>query len=154
MNNEKKPFLTYFGKSLAWVAGVGLFGLSPFLMLQFINILSKEDIASMEMDHLLQGRFILFVACAATGSVVFDFITSKIKMKGWLPAFAVYITPFCILAYLFVKYLLLYVQLPDHGYGPGSLSTRLCLLFSTLYCIFGKTLYYIKKDHAGPGYKI
>lgn len=149
MNDKKNPFWKHFSNAFAWLAGVSFFGLSPLLFLEIINVMSEEDVAAKEINHLLKGRVILFAACAITGSVVFDFIVAEFKVKGWLPVFAIYVSPFCMLAYLFLKYSLVYVQFGhEHDLGPGILSTRLTVAFSILYCLIAKTIYYLKEENA------
>jgi hypothetical protein len=111
--------------------------------------MSEEQICSKEIEQLIQDAVVLFVACAITGSIAVDFILSKFKVSGWFPFFAIYISPFCMLAYLFLKYLLLYVRYDDqHEFGPGSLSVLLIAGFSVTYCIFVKTIYNIRQEDA------
>lgn len=134
---------------------IAFFCLAPLLFLQLIDVMSEENVGAKEIDHFIQDGVILFVMCAIAGTVVFDFITARFSVKGWLPFFAVYISPFCILSYLFLKYLLKYVQLGDqHDFGPGALTTRLAVGFLIIYCIAVKTIYYIKQEDAGNNFNL
>ena len=155
MTYGRKSFWKHIKNALVWLAGSSIFGIAPLLFLQLINLMSEEDVCAKEIHHLLQDGVILFVSCAITGSVVIDFIISKFKVKGWLPIFAIYVSPFCILGYLFLKYLLKYVQYGDqHDFGPGSLTTRLTVGFLIIYCTFVKTIYYIKQEDARNNFNI
>jgi hypothetical protein len=146
---NRKPFWKHVRNSIFWIAGNSLFGLAPLLFLQLISVLSGENICSKETEQLIQDGVILFVSCAIIGSVVIDFILSEFKIKGWLLFFAIYISPFCILIYIFLNYLLIYVQYSDeHDFGPGSFTTWLTAGFAIIYCIFVKTIYYIKQEEA------
>lgn len=152
MTYRKTQFGKHIRNSLIWLAGVSLFGFAPLLFLHLINIMSEEDICAKEIDHLIQGGVILFVSCAITGSVVIDFIISKFKVRGWFAIFAIYVSPFCMLTYLFLKYLLIYVQYGDqHDFGPGSFTTMITVGFSIIYCLCVKTIYYIKEEDARRG---
>lgn len=150
MSSSKRFYGKHFISALVWVSFAGMFAYAPLFFLQWINAMSEENISMMEINHLLKAKMIIFVACAITATVVFDFIVSEPKISGWLPFFAIYLAPFCMFVYLFLKYLLVYVQLGDqHDFGPGSLTTQLTVLFAIVYSVLAKTLYYIKKDYAG-----
>lgn len=146
----KKSRSKHFFDAIAWVAGTALIGFAPILFLNFISWLSEEHIAEKEIEQLAATRYFLFVCCSITGAIVVSFITSAIRLKGWLVNFAVYVTPFLMLTYLFLKYLMLYVQLGDqHDYGPGIMGTRLTIVFSILYCVLSRTIFNINLENAG-----
>jgi hypothetical protein len=134
---------------LIWVAGTAVFAFMPLLFLLLINTMSGENMSVMEIDHISEAKVIVFICCAVMGAVVFNFIMSPFKVKGWLSIFAIYISPVCFLAYLFLKYLLLYVQFAEqHDFGPGLLTTRFTILFTIAYSILVKTVLNIKHHHA------
>ena len=131
-----------------WVFFTFLIGLSPLIFLHIIDYMSAGDrFAEKEIDTLIRLRSFLFVACAITGAVAITFIFSKFTVKGWMSAFAIYVAPFCMLAYLFVKYLLVYVQFAeDHDFGPGNFTTWITISFSIVYSTFVKTIQFQKED--------
>lgn len=150
MQPHHRSYGQHFSDALTWCIGTTLFGLCPYLFLLFIGWLSEEGVTDRELAALADVRYIVFVCCTVTGAVVFSFIRARITIKGALPFFAVYISPFLLLLYVFLKFLLVYVQLEDvHDFGPGIMGTRMIIVFSVLYSLLAKTLYFIKRDYAG-----
>lgn len=140
----------HFIDALIWVTGAALFGLSPFVFLHLINWMSEDHIADKELEQLADIKYMLFVCCAITGAVLIDFFRSEIKLHGWLIKFAIYVTPFVMLVYVFLKYLLLYIQLDDqHDFGPGNTATKLTVVFGVLYSLLTRTIFNIKSENAG-----
>lgn len=149
MNLQQYSYWYYFANAVKWTLGTFLFAMAPYLFLLFIGWLSEESVTERELKALDDVRFLVFACCAITGSIVWEFIRSPIVINGGLSKFAVYISPFLLLLYLFLKYLLVYVQFDDlHDFGPGLTGTRMTVVFSVLYALFAKTLLYIKSDHA------
>lgn len=147
MINRNKLLWKHFRKSATWLAGASVFGLAPLLFLQFINVMSGENLSGREIGQLIRDGIILFVSCAITGSVVLDCILSKFRVKGWLGFIAIYISPFIMLTYLFLKYLQLYVQFDDqHEFGPGSITIEATIAFSVIYCLLVKAFYYMREE--------
>jgi hypothetical protein len=158
MTGQNKPSGKHFKKSLVWLAGSSLIGFAPLLFLKFINVLSEENLSAKEMEHIIEDGVILFVLCSITGTVVFDFILSKIPVKGWLPVLGIYVSPFLMLTFLFLKYLQVYVQFDDvHEFGPGTVTIWITVIFSVIYCLAVKSIYYWKEEVQStltkPGYQ-
>lgn len=150
-----RSYATHFVSALIWVTGVTLFAFMPMLFLWLINYTSKENLSVMEIDHLLEGKVVIFTGCALVGAAVFSFITSPFRVQGWLRIFAIYVSPVCFLIYLFLKYLLIYVQFGEqHDYGPGTLTTTISITFSVVYSLLVKTILNIRYDNAGRHYGI
>jgi len=142
-------FLTHLKKSIVWLVGSVLFGFAPLIFLYLINWMSEENLCAREIEHLLSGGYILLVFIALTGTVVFDLLKARFSVSGWTAIFAIYLSPFFVLTYVFLKYMLKYVQYADQAkFGLGSTTTRLSVGFMILYCLFVKTIYYLKQ-HAG-----
>ncbi len=147
MVDQGPVFLKHIKKSIVWLAGSVLFGFAPLLFLYLINWMSEENLCAREIEYLLSGGYVLFVFVALTGTVVFDLLKSNFRVSGWAAAFAIYISPFCVLTYVFLKYLLKYVQYADQAeFGIGSTTIRLSVGFMILYCLFAKTIYYLKQN--------
>jgi len=147
MVDQGPVFLTHLKKSIVWLAGSVLFGFAPLIFLYLINWMSEENLCAREIEYLLSGGFVVFVFIALTGAVVFDLLKARFRVSGWIATFAIYISPFCVLTYIFLKYLLKYVQYADQAeFGLGSTTTRLSVGFMILYCLFVKTIYYLKQN--------
>ncbi len=146
MPESKKIYGNYFLKAVAWLVGASAFAIAPFIFLHIINVMSEENMAVREIDHLVKGAFILFSCCAITGSIVFDFIVSPIKIKGWLRVMVIYLSPFLLIAYLFLQYLVVYIQYEEvHAFGPGSSTITITIFYTIVYSLFAKTVYYKNK---------
>jgi hypothetical protein len=149
MNNSNKNFLTHFKKSVLWFIGNAAFAAAPFIFLYCINELSEEDVSIKEIHALIETGVLGFVCCAITGAAAVSFIMSGHRVRGRLQVFAIYISPFCMLFYLFLKYLLVYVQYDDqHSFGAGSITMYFLIAFTILYSILVRTIHYIKEDYA------
>ncbi|HLA53451.1 MAG TPA: hypothetical protein VK618_09115 [Flavitalea sp.] len=147
MVDQGPVFLTHLKKSIVWLAGSTLFGFAPLIFLYLINWMSEENLCAREIDYLLSGGFVVFVFVALTGTVVFDLLKARFRVSGWTATFAIYISPFCVLTYVFLKYMLKYVQYADQAeFGLGSTTARLSVGFMILYCLFVKTIYYLKQN--------
>ncbi len=145
---DQAPLLrTHLKKSIVWFAGAVLFGFAPLIFLYIINWMSEENLCAREIEYLLRGGYVFFVFVALTGSVVLDLLIARFRVSDWTATFAIYISPFCVLAYVFLKYLLKYVQYADQAaVGTGSLTGRLSVGFMIIYCLFVKTIYYLKQN--------
>jgi hypothetical protein len=150
MQQSNLPFIKFYFRALVWLAAVALIGAAPVLFLQFIGWLSQEDLTGRELEAISEVRYSVFVCCAIVGSVFMTWIQGGVKLKSNFAKFAIYWSPMLLLVYLFLKYLLLYVQFSDmHNFGPGNLSTSLVAAYTFVYGLFGRTLYEIKKYYAG-----
>lgn len=142
MPQQSRSLSRIFLDSVLWVGGIAVFGIAPLLFLWFISFLSTEQIADKEIEALYEVKAVLFMCCTLTGTVLMNFFRSGIKVKGWLQFFAVYVFPFVLLGYLFLKYLQVYVQFNDiHDFGPGKVTTLLVIVFTFIYAVGVRMIY-------------
>lgn len=147
MPSSKIDYLKNLPRAIVWTVGTTFFALAPLITLYVINLMSEENIARREIQHMFQDGIFLVAACALAGSIVFDFLVTKNPVRSWLISFVIYMLPFLILIILFTHYLFVYIQLGDqHEFGPGAGTTKLILALVVCYCIFVKTVYLSKKE--------
>src|SRR5687768_5483579 len=110
MHDNGSGLSKFFFRGLLWSAGVWLFAFAPILFLQFIGWLSEEEVTEKELKRLNEVAYPVFICCAIMGSVLTSFWGSRTRMHSALGYFAVYVAPFVLLTYVFLKYLLVYIQ--------------------------------------------
>ena len=149
MSSSQNNYWKYVPRAIIWTVGTSLFALAPLIIVYVINIMSEEQIARREIQHLLADGIFLVTGCALTGSILFDFLVSKRRAQNWLLSIAIYVLPFAAIIFLFTRYLFMYIQLGDqHEFGPGTANTKLMLVILALYCVFVKTIYLARKDQS------
>jgi hypothetical protein len=150
MQDNQSRLSKFLVSGFLWSAGVWLFAFAPILFLHFIGWLSEEEVTEKELKKLNEVGYSIFICCAITGSVLMTFWRSRASMHTALGYFTVYLAPFFLLAYVFLKYLLVYIQYGSvHDFGPGARSTLVIIIFSALYTVIARTIYIFKTTDEG-----
>lgn len=143
--NRRVSHFEYYIKSFKWLLGNAVIGLSPLLFMLAIKIISERNICDEEIEHLISDGVILFVCCAIMGSILIDFILGGHKLSSGVKILVVYL-PLLILAFLLLDYFLMTQRMTTNTFHLSTPVSKFVILFSFVYCIFSKTVLYMKED--------
>lgn len=147
IEEEQQPieYWPYFRKSIVWVFGNACFGLTPLLFMLFVNMVSGHKVGSEEISHLINDGVVLFVCCAILGAALIELMLSGMKMKI-SHAYSIGIVPLFILALILTDYFLINLKVIDTScFMLSSGTSKIVILFSTVFCIFTKANLYIRE---------
>jgi hypothetical protein len=143
---KKVRRLDYFLKSIKWFFGNAIFALAPLLFMYGLNLITVDKICHDKVHYLIRDGAVLFVCGAIMGAVFVDYLLSGFKLAG-TASVAIYGVPLCMLMFILIEYLLIYLKVIDDDYfSLTSITSKVIIVFSFIYCILVKTDLYIKED--------
>ena len=136
----------YTVKSLKWCIGNALFAFFLIILLQVANWMSVDNTFNIKIHDMVQDGVIEFVCCAIVGAVMVEF---------WVAGFSyttneillIFVTPIVMHALLALEYILMLLHVAaKESFTTNSWTCKIVITFSAIYCILGKTNYYIRED--------
>jgi hypothetical protein len=143
---KKVRRLDYFLKSIKWFFGNAIFALAPLLFMYALNVITVNKICHDKVIFLIKDGAVLFVCGAIMGAVFVEYLLSGFELNGTTSVF-IYGAPILMLMFILIEYLLIYLKVIDDDYfSLNSLTSKVVIVLSFIYCILVKTDLYIKED--------
>ena len=145
--DKEVPKWRYYWKGFKWLAGNTFWALLPLWFMMFLNLVSGGKVGKDEINHLVvHDGVILFVCCAIMGSALVELILTGIKLRV-MAAYSYAIIPCFIALLILTNYALILAKIIDYEcFSLASLTSRVVIILTIIFCIFTKAEIYIKED--------
>lgn len=109
-------------------------------------MITVNKICHDKVIYLIKDGAVLFVCGAIMGAVFVEYLLSGFKLNG-TAIVLIYGTPIFMLMFILIEYLLIYLKvINDDYFSLNSLTSKVVIVLSFIYCILVKTDLYIKED--------